>query len=193
VPLVLASASPRRRALLEALSLRFTVVAAAGDGPVSSTDPGKRVLGHAWFKAHEVAKDHPSAWILAADTLVFGAGEFFPKPQNREHAGEMLERLIALGVHQVWTGTWLLSPQGDEFQHLESAEVSFAPIPCAERESYLDGVEWADKAGAYAIQGWAGQYTTLLEGEFDTVVGLSKTAIFALFEQAGLSPAAFRR
>jgi len=193
VSLVLASASPRRRALLESLSLHFTVVPAVGDGPVISVNPGERVLGHACFKAHEVAKECPAAWILAADTLVFGGDEFFPKPENCAHARIMLERLSALRAHQVWTGTCLLSPQGREFRHLDHAKVAFAPIPSAALESYLKGVEWTDKAGAYAIQGWAGQYATLLEGKFGTVVGLAETAIFALFDQAGLSPEAFRR
>ncbi len=191
--LVLASGSPRRRDLLDALGLGFEVRSADGDGPIVSDEPGPRVLGHAQFKARQVADSLVGDWVMAADTLVYGAGEFFPKPSDRHHAEMMLRRLGSLGRHQVWTGCCLISPAGEEVDRIDCASVAFTAIPQGELEEYLDGDEWADKAGAYAIQGWAGRYASLEDGEFGTVVGLSETAVLALFAQAGLSPDAFRR
>lgn len=193
MPLVLASASPRRRDLLKSLDLSFEVCSATGDGPVTSGEPGPRVLGHACFKARQVAVAQQQCWVLAADTLVYGGGDFFPKPTDVSHAQAMLERLVELGQHEVWTGSCLIGPEGKEFQRMDCAKVAFSKIGVKELSKYLQGSEWADKAGAYAIQGWASQYATLLEGEFDTVVGLSKTAVLTLFHQAGLPPDAFRR
>jgi septum formation protein len=101
--------------------------------------------------------------------------------------------LASLGEHQVWTGSCLIGPDGQEFSRTDCAEVAFSEIPITRLEEYLKGSEWVDKAGAYAIQGWAGTYATLVSGDFDTVVGLSKTAVIALFSKAGLPPGAFRR
>jgi septum formation protein len=191
--LVLASASPRRSLLLERLGLEFEVLGATGDGPAWSVDPAERVLAHARFKAREVAVARPQSWILAADTLVHGDGGFFPKPRDRQHAASMLARLVEMGEHQVWTGSCLLDPEGHCRERADVATVAFRGIPAARLEAYLAGTEWRDKAGAYGIQGWAGDYTELLEGDFDTVVGLSASAVFRLFADAGLPPEAFRR
>jgi septum formation protein len=191
--LVLASSSPRRRELLESLGLSFSVCGAEGDGPIVSAEPGPRVVGHARFKAQQVAALSTGSWVLAADTLVFGAGEFFPKPTDRRHAQAMLERLVALQTHEVWTGCCLVSPQGEEILRQDCARVHFSKIDSSALQGYLQGTEWSDKAGAYAIQGWAGQYASLLSGDFQTVVGLSETAVLALFHQAGLPSDAFRR
>ena len=105
----------------------------------------------------------------------------------------MLTDLVAMGEHQVWTGSCLIGPDRQEFGRIDMAKVAFSRIPAEALESYLNGQEWADKAGAYAIQGWAGDYAQLLEGDFATVVGLSATAVLELFAQASLSPEAFRR
>lgn len=191
--LVLASSSPRRRELLESMQLDFLVKSANGDGPVVSSEPDERVLGHARFKARALAPLCPGDWILAADTLVYGQGVFFPKPADRAHAESMLGALIAIGEHEVWTGSCLIGPDGQEYGRADLAKVAFSSIPPKALESYLNGQEWADKAGAYAIQGWAGDYTQLLEGDFATVVGLSATAVLELFAQASLPPEAFRR
>jgi len=191
--LILASGSPRRREMLESLQLDFQVRIADGDGPIVSQNPADRVLGHALFKARALASECPTDWVLAADTLVYGQDKFFPKPKNRAHAKFMLEQLVAMGEHEVWTGSCLIGPDGQEFSRAEMSRVAFEVIPPQALTRYLEGREWTDKAGAYAIQGWAGAYTQLLEGDFNTVVGLSQSAVLELFAQAGLSPEAFRR
>lgn len=192
-PLVLGSGSPRRRDLLQRLRLDFEIQAADSDGPVVSDLPNLRVEGHARFKAEQVAEIKPNRWILAADTLVYGKGRFLPKPQDSMDAREMLEFLQSIGQHQVWTGACLIAPDGAQWSRADCAEVRFVPIPETEIEKYLRTDEWQDKAGAYAIQGWAGKYATLEQGDLDTVVGLAEITVLSLFTDAGLPKRAFRR
>ncbi|MGB0953689.1 MAG: nucleoside triphosphate pyrophosphatase [Planctomycetota bacterium] len=191
--LILASGSPRRRDLLKDLELRFQVLPALGDGPASSADPAIRVMGHARHKAEEVAALHPGRWVLGADTLVHASGRFLPKPSDREDAASMIRHLVAVGTHQVWTGSCLIGPDGTLWERADASEVRFDAIPETALQTYLDGQEWCDKAGAYAIQGWAGGYAQVLDGALDNVVGLSKHAVLALFQSAALPPDAFRR
>jgi septum formation protein len=105
----------------------------------------------------------------------------------------MLEFLQACGDHEVWTGVCLIGPDGGQVSRADVAGVHFAAIPGVAVEEYLQGTEWQDKAGAYAIQGWAGAYARLASGDMGTVVGLSENAVLALFEASGLPPGAFRR
>lgn len=192
-PLVLASGSPRRRDLLLRLGIDFEIQTAAGDGLAISGRPVERVVGHAAFKAQQVAALKPGRWVLAADTLVFAQGRFLPKPSGPEEAREMLKFLQAIGEHEVWTGASLISSTGARWSRADRALVSFLPIPPLELDSYLSGTEWKDKAGAYAIQGWAGGYARLLDGDLDTVIGLAEITVLGLFHAAGLPKRAFRR
>lgn len=191
--LLLASGSPRRRDLLKDLKLRFQVLPALGDGPASSDDPALRVMGHARYKTEEVAAAQPQRWVLGADTLVYAGHRFLPKPTDRNEAAAMIRHLVATGTHQVWTGSCLIGPDGSLWERADVSEVRFQSIPEEALHTYLDGEEWCDKAGAYAIQGWAGQYAEVLDGKLDNVVGLSQDAVLALFQAAALPPDAFRR
>lgn len=181
--LVLASASPRRRELLQKLEIPFTCEDPGSDGPVESENPAERVLAHARFKAAQIAVRLKNRWVLAADTLVFKDGRFYPKPVDRSEAASMLQSLMA-ATHQVWTGICLLAPDGHRFETADCAVVEFQEIPPADLSVYLEGSEWCDKAGAYAIQGWAGAFTSLLRGDYETVVGLSTASVAALLKRA---------
>lgn len=150
-----------------------------------SDDPELRVAGHALFKAREVAAQHDASWVLAGDTLVYGDGEFFTKPDDSAHARYMLQRLQAMDEHRVYTASCLLSPESAVFQLVEYAVVSFQNIPESDLVSYLNGSEWSDKAGAYAIQGWAGQFATCIAGDFETIVGMSEVTVKKLFAMSG--------
>lgn len=175
-PLVLASTSPRRSALLAAAGFRFEVLDPGPDGPGNHAEPGRRVLQHAAFKALAGARLRPGRWLVAADTLVWCRGRFLPKPADAGEARDMLQWL-AETEHQVWTGVCVVDPDGRLRQRADRAEVRFRPIPAAELEAYLQGSEWQDKAGAYAIQGWAGAWTELLSGSLDTVIGLDPNTV----------------
>ncbi len=175
------------------MQLNFRVQPAVGDGPEHQGKPGECVTAYARFKAHWVWSRHPACWVLAADTLVFAADQALPKPKGREEAASMLRLLQDCGQHEVWTGLCLYSPDAECWLHADRAVVEFQPIPEQALEAYLGGVEWKDKAGAYALQGWAGRYARCVEGNPETVVGLAEEAVLALFQQAGLPPGAFLR
>ena len=185
LPLILASGSPRRQLLLEQLNINFVVCAADSDGPVVSDNPETRVAGHALFKAQQVAANNPQRCVLAGDTLVYGDGEFFGKPADRRQARQMLLRLQEIGEHRVYTATCLLSDQLQVFQVVNYAVVRFSEVPQPELDLYLTGTEWCDKAGAYAIQGWAGQYASCVSGDFDNIVGMSPIDVKKLFAESG--------
>lgn len=182
-PLVLASGSPRRRALLREMGLEHEVLAAPDDGPEVAGDAAARVLGHARHKAEWVAQRRPEAWVLAADTLVFLAGRGLAKPRNRAEAEEML-RALSGRCHEVWTGAVLRAPDGRAFERADFASVRFGLLPESELQAYLAGTEWQDKAGAYALQGWAGGHARLESGWTGTVVGLAREAVNALLAAA---------
>jgi septum formation protein len=181
---VLASTSPRRLALLREAGYLFTAVDPGEDGPGISPDPATRVLEHAEYKARSGARQAPDRLVLASDTLVWCADEFLPKPVDRADADRMLS-LLESREHQVWTGVCLLQAVGGQmWSEATSARVRFGQIPSAEREAYLVGSEWSDKAGAYAIQGTAGRWCELIEGDYNTVVGLPLELVSRLLEQA---------
>lgn len=185
-PLILASGSPRRRQVLAELGLSFEVYPASGDGPSNATEAPRRVLDHAHFKAKEVQRAFPEHWVLAADTMVFCRGRALGKAADVTEARQMIADLVAAGTHEVWTGAVLLGPGEKQASRADSSQVSFIAPPEEALAAYLAGEEWCDKAGAYAIQGWAGSYATLEKGWRGTVVGLAKETVLALGEALGL-------
>lgn len=181
---VLASTSPRRHALLREAGYRFDAVDPGEDGPSFEQSPQGRVLDHARHKARSGQAQQPSRVILASDTLVWCAGEVLPKPVDQADAARML-RLLAEREHEVWTGVCVIDARGGLHEAAAVARVRFGAIPAAEAETYLEGSEWADKAGAYAIQGTAGSWCQLVEGDYNTVVGLPLQLVSELLRAAG--------
>jgi len=167
------------------MGLEFLCDPASGDGPGNESAPAAQVLAHARYKAAEVLQRHPDARVLAADTLVAIGSETLGKARNRADAADMLQRLVAAGTHQVWTGAVLLTGEGIA-ERADVAQVRFRPIPEEAMARYLNGQEWVDKAGAYALQGWAGNYASLTSGWRGTVVGLDEEAVRALHQTLGL-------
>jgi len=125
--------------------------------------------------------------------MVFCQGQALGKAADIDEARRMIARLVAAGTHEVWTGAALLGPKGQAYSRADVAKVSFREPPSDALAQYLAGDEWCDKAGAYAIQGWAGSYATLLEGWRGTVVGLAQEAVLALYQAAGLPMPGNRR
>lgn len=169
--LVLASASPRRADLLRDAGLTFVVDAADVDESVESGEaPEQYVRRLAIDKARAVARRHPGAKVLGADTTVVVDGEVLGKPVDAADAARMVGRLAGRR-HLVHTGV-AVARDGEVTADVATTAVWFAPLSDAEIAAYVATGEPMDKAGAYGIQGAAGRFVTRVDGALDTVIGL---------------------
>lgn len=186
-PLVLASASPRRRQLLRQAGVKFRVAPSRWQEGRPHGDPGQFAEQAARCKAKDVAaRLTRPAWVLAADTVVCLGRECFGKPANRVQARRML-RCLAGRRHRVVTGVVLLhSRDGRTRAWREETTVWMRPISPREEARYLASGEWRDKAGGYGIQGRAGAFIPRVEGCYANVVGLPLGAVCAALERLGV-------
>lgn len=171
-PIVLASASPRRRELMAAMGLRFTVVVSDADETLpEGTHPREGVVTVARRKAEAVAATLPEdTLVVAADTTVERDGTSLGKPRSEEEAVEMLLSLSGRS-HAVHTGV-AVRWRGRVLAEVETTEVVFRPSTREEVLAYVATGEPMDKAGAYGIQGKGGAFVESFRGEYDNVVGL---------------------
>ena len=170
-PIVLASTSPQRRAILEQLHVPFDVVApdfTEMDPPEG--DAVELVREHARGKAHSVAEQANGRPVLAVDTAVSLGGKIFGKPKTAAEAEEMLSRLAG-ETHVVVSGLCLLTPGWEVLEH-DSTRVTFRDVSPRELASYLAIGEWEGRAGGYAIQGRGAGLVEEIEGDYLNVVGL---------------------
>jgi len=172
--LVLASSSPRRRALLDEAGIEYTPV----DPPVDElhvTDanltPSEHAQVLAYSKARSVADNRPDDVILAADTICELAGEILGKADSPGTARAMLGRLSGTN-HRVITGVAICLPDGQRLIASEVTGIKMRRITPPQIEAYVNSGEWVGKAGAYAIQETADRYVESIEGSFSNVVGL---------------------
>jgi len=185
--LLLVSGSPRRRELLELIAIPFEAFDAdidetrhAGEGPA---DYALR-LAEAKARAGVAARgdERPA---LGADTIVVQGGDILGKPRHREEARAMLRRLSG-ATHEVLSAVAVLRPEGDLRHALNRTRVRFGTVPEAWIDAYCAGAEPMDKAGAYAIQGLAGQWVAHIEGSYSGVMGLPLYETAELLRWAGI-------
>jgi len=181
-PLVLASASPRRVALLRQAGAEFSVV---DPGPDRAW-PGEAEARHgvralALDKARRVAATKRGAVVVGADTVVVVRGQRLGKPANRDEARAMLMRLHGR-QHEVWTGLAVVR-DGDHRTAAEKTLVRMAKLTDPDIEAYVKSGESLDKAGGYGIQGLAGQFVRAIEGDYFNVVGLPLARLRTLLEE----------
>ncbi len=172
--LVLASASPRRRALLEQVGVRpDRIVAPACDERAQAGElPGKLAQRLAQLKARDVRGTCPDAFVLAADTVVAVGRRILDKTEDADIARRHF-RLLSGRRHRVYGGIAVVAPDGRESVRLAMTVVQFKRLTDSEVDAYLAGDEWQGKAGAYAIQGRAEGFITRINGSYSNVVGLS--------------------
>lgn len=173
-PFILASGSPRRKALLEQLGLQFEIkVSDADESFEPFWTPPQIVEVLAKRKAQTIASTSPDALTLAADTVVSLNGQILNKPTNDAEAVEML-RSLSGNRHTVYSGIALAHPSTQRMVSVaESTDVIFAPLTEAEIQSYVATGSPRDKAGAYGIQDDRGAlYISRIEGDYYNVVGL---------------------
>ncbi len=172
--LVLASESPRRRALLDRINVPFRAQGSPADETLTEpTPPATAVRRLARRKARPVATEHPSALVLAADTVVVHDGEILNKPESPSHAEAMLRRLSATS-HTVYTGIALVQWASDHATSaVEDTEVVLGSLSDAEIRAYVESGSPMDKAGAYGIQDHVAPFfVERIEGDYYNVVGL---------------------
>lgn len=172
--LILASASPRRKELLEKIGLPFTVQPAKGEERITQKSPAAVVMELSRQKAEEIAAAQTEdCIIIGADTVVAKGDKIMGKPKDAADAKQML-RSIADDCHQVYTGVTLIRtgahPQSVTFQ--EKTDVFLYPISDAEADAYIASGDPMDKAGAYGIQGDFAIYVKRIAGDYYNVVGL---------------------
>jgi septum formation protein len=183
--LCLASASPRRRALLTQIGVAHVVRAADIDeAPLSQESPRDYVARVAAAKARAVRRVDAGLPVLGADTIVVVDGTMFGKPDDRAHGLAMLANLSGR-AHEVLSAVALADARGVAIAVSASA-VRFRALSAAECRAYWDSGEPHDKAGAYAIQGLAAAFIESLHGSYSGVMGLPLFETAALLRAAGV-------
>ncbi|MGD9815247.1 MAG: nucleoside triphosphate pyrophosphatase [Hyphomonadaceae bacterium] len=180
--LVLASASPRRLALLAQIGVTPDEIIAADidEAPLKGETPRRLALRLARAKAETVQAEN--ARVLAADTVVAVGRRVLPKAETEAEARACLALLSGRG-HRVYTAVALRT--GDTVRtRLAEARVAFKVLTAAEIDAYIASGEWRGKAGGYAIQGLAARYVVNITGSYTAIVGLP------LYETANLLEAA---
>jgi len=188
LPIILASASPRRREILSTLGIPFQVQ------PSGADERNLRMEDHLEFvRAAALAKlesvlsaiERQGAYVLAADTIVCVGGERLGKPADEADAVRMLELLVGR-AHLVRTAIALgRVGEGALDCRIVETRVWFGPASRKQLERYVDAGESLDKAGAYGVQGLASGFVTRLDGSYTNVVGLPAAELVALLLDHG--------
>lgn len=184
--LVLASASPRRLDLLAQIGVVPDLVepAAIDETPRPRELPGPHALRLAEEKALAVARRHPGAFVLAADTVVACGRRILPKAEAAGQA-KMCLGLLSGRRHRVLGGICVIAPDGRAAKRLVTTTVTFKCLDQSEKDDYLASGEWRGKAGGYAIQGRAAVFVRQLIGSYSNVVGLSLHEAYGLLHGLG--------
>lgn len=185
-PLVLASASPRRRALLHSLGLEFSVVPANVPEVPAPGEPARDyVCRLAYAKARAVARLQPHAVVLGADTEVELDGAILGKPRSEADAVALLRRLSGR-THRVYTGVCLLRGDTVLARFAVESAVTFRELTDEGIRQYVATGEPMDKAGAYGAQGRGAALIAAVHGSMSNVIGLPVEHVAACLQQHGL-------
>ena len=186
-PILLASTSPQRRAILEQLGIPFDVVAPdyVEHDPTllnqTGADAVELVREHARGKARSVAGVAGSRPVLAVDTAVSLSGRIYGKPASAEEAERMLEELAG-ETHVVVSGLCLVTPGWELVEH-DSTRVTFRELSPRELAQHLSYGEWEGRAGGYAIQGRGAALVEEIEGDYLNVVGLPASLLVRILAE----------
>ena len=190
--IILASGSPRRRQILERLSIPFEIMVSDADEYLDlENSPYEWVSTLSKRKAYAVLpKVKAPAIILGVDTVVADLGRTLVKPENEESAMRMLRQLQGRR-HSVYTGVTILIVEEDgsvtEDIIVDATEVTFNPMTMDEICAYLKTGEYSDKAGGYGIQGIASLFVDSISGNYNTVVGLPIHLVYETLKNHGIS------
>lgn len=187
--IILASASPRRKELLEQIGLTFEVVPSKADEIILADEtPEEHVVRLSIDKATEVAQRHNAdgRWFIGSDTIVLCEQQILGKPKDEQHAAEMLHMLSGR-EHRVLSGFAVLDRQsGEQRTEAVSTRVRFRDLTAEEIARYIASGEPMDKAGSYAIQGLAVCFVAGIEGSYTNVVGLPLCRLTLALKELGV-------
>ncbi|MDQ2980232.1 MAG: Maf family protein [Acidobacteriota bacterium] len=182
--LVLASGSPRRSQILTELGIAFAVDRpGVAEDRIPGEPPETAASRIAAAKAQEVVRRRPGSWVLAADTLVFCAGEILGKPRDAGEAKTML-RSLAGRRHRVVTAIQL-QRDASIGTSIAWSTVQFSPLSEEEIDWYVATGEPLDKAGAYGVQGLGARFVEAISGSYTNVMGLPAREVYRLMRAAG--------
>ncbi|MCL4557117.1 MAG: Maf family protein [Deltaproteobacteria bacterium] len=189
--IILASASPRRRALLRSAGVRFTVSGSRLDEDRYTSlhgqrEPSELAVSLACAKARDAGlRTRGDRVIVAADTVVVMGDKVIGKPRDKRHARRIL-RLLSGKTHTVITGVCLLEmPEGTSHSFSVATNVTMLPMTDADIRWYIGTGEPMDKAGAYGIQGLGGLFVGKISGSYTNVVGLPLAELFEALRGLG--------
>ena len=188
--LILASASPRRKELMQDMNYDFEIIVSNCEEVFPSDVPIQEAIEEvAYQKAYDVFKNHQDAIVIGCDTMVVYNQHKLGKPKDRQDAKRMLEMLSGK-THEVISGVCILTNDQCVKFH-EITKVNFYSLDDKMIEAYLDTFEYADKAGSYGIQGYGKILVQGIEGDYFNVVGLPVAKLYRklkeVMEQANLS------
>ncbi len=186
---ILASASPRRKELLEQIGMKFEVRVSEAEEITQATEPAEYVMELSFLKAEDVAGKIPVMYdargvnqdfvVIGSDTVVAAEGEILGKPKDKDDARRMITMLSGK-THQVYTGVTLMIFKNERMTQetfYEKTDVTFYEMTENQIEKYINSSEPYDKAGAYAIQGLCSAYIKGINGDYASVVGLPVSRI----------------
>lgn len=186
---ILASASPRRKELLEQIGMEFEVRVSEAEEVTNATEPAEYVMELSFLKAEDVAGKIPVMYdargvdqdfvVIGSDTVVAAEGEILGKPKDKDDARRMITMLSGK-THQVYTGVTLMIFKEERMHRetfYEKTDVTFYEMTGEQIEEYINTTEPYDKAGAYAIQGLCSAYIKGINGDYASVVGLPVSRI----------------
>ncbi len=171
--IILASASPRRRQLLQQANIDFEVIPSNTD-EVSGLPPQQLVATNACLKAENIAKKYKNRIVLGSDTIVALGDKIFGKPNNVQEASQMLMTLQGK-KHSVYTSVCIAKFDGSKIYKMcntQKSDVKFKNLTSDDIQQYLKCVNVLDKAGAYAVQECGDMIIEKIDGDFDNVMGL---------------------
>lgn len=185
VHLILASASPRRRELLERIGYSIDVAPSDIDEAVGKDEaPDDYVLRLATEKAAACINTGRLGWIIAADTTVAVGDDILGKPESPAEAAAMLRKLSGRS-HYVHTGYCVAKPNRELYARVATTAVSFAELSAQDIADYVACGEWQGKAGGYAVQGMAAVFVREIRGSITNVIGLPIAEVRAALLELG--------
>ncbi len=185
-PLILASSSPRRKALLEMIGVPPDEILPADidETPLKGESPRDLALRLAKGKAQKIADERPDAFVLGSDTVVGCGRRILPKAEDEQTARDCLA-LLSGGAHRVYSGVALATPEGKRLSRLCETRVKLRRLDDAAVEEYIASGEWNGKAGGYGIQGLFAKHVVSIIGSHPNVVGLPVYETWNLLQGAG--------